>query len=234
MNRAKWIWLGCLGLIYASFWIWYGGNGDPISEEEGLEMLAEVERIHGVRLEDTPEGSMSRNLRDMLPNDDGKEFYAKEDVGAVLPDRDASIVVDMDLVRTQDATVRPIVTGTTSIDEILEAETQLALAVFEALGVTLTPAEREAVVRRPTRDLGALLAFGQASQAEAEGRIYVAIQGYRDGQRSYPSWRRTRDQLFYCAEVRRCPGADRPGRHSAALPPVAWQSRCLCLPRRSP
>jgi hypothetical protein len=76
MNRAKWIWLACLGLIYASFWIWYGGNGDPISEEEGLEMLAEIERLHGVRLEDTPEGSMSRNLRDMLPNDDGKEFYA--------------------------------------------------------------------------------------------------------------------------------------------------------------
>ena len=76
MNRAKWIWLASLGLIYASFWIWYGGNDDPISEEEGLEMLAEVERLHGVRLEDTPEGSMSRNLRAMLPNDDGKEFYA--------------------------------------------------------------------------------------------------------------------------------------------------------------
>ncbi|BDI60817.1 hypothetical protein [Qipengyuania nanhaisediminis] len=76
MNRAKWIWLASLGLIYAGLWIWYGGNGDPISEDEGLEMLAEVERLHGVRLEDTPEGSMTRNLRDMLPNDDGKEFYA--------------------------------------------------------------------------------------------------------------------------------------------------------------
>jgi hypothetical protein len=76
MNREKWIWRASLGLIYASFWIWYGGNGDPISEEEGLEMLAEVERLHGVRLEDAPEGSMSRNLRAMLPYDDGKEFYA--------------------------------------------------------------------------------------------------------------------------------------------------------------
>jgi hypothetical protein len=76
MNRAKWLWLGCLGLIYASFWIWYGGNGDPLSREEGLAMLAEVEQLHGVKLEDTPEGSMSRNLRAMLPNDDGKEFYA--------------------------------------------------------------------------------------------------------------------------------------------------------------
>ncbi len=76
MNRAKWIWLASLGLIYASFWIWYGGNGDPVTEEEGLEMLAQIERVHGVRLEDTPEGSMSRNLRAMLPLDDGKEFYA--------------------------------------------------------------------------------------------------------------------------------------------------------------
>lgn len=76
MNRAKWIWLASLGLIYASFWVWYGGNGDPLSEEEGLEMLAEVERVHGVKLKDTPEGSMSRNLQAMLPNDDGKEFYA--------------------------------------------------------------------------------------------------------------------------------------------------------------
>ncbi|WP_108787188.1 hypothetical protein [Erythrobacter sp. Alg231-14] len=76
MNRAKWIWLVCLGLVYASFWVWYGGNGDPISEEEGLEMLAKVEQVHSIKLEDTPEGSMSRNLRDMLPNDDGKEFYA--------------------------------------------------------------------------------------------------------------------------------------------------------------
>lgn len=76
MNRAKWIWLASLGLIYVSFWVWYGGTGDPISEEEGLEMLAKVERVHGVKLEDTPEGSMSRNLRAMLPHDDGKEFYA--------------------------------------------------------------------------------------------------------------------------------------------------------------
>ncbi|MEP3420663.1 MAG: hypothetical protein ABJN35_02915 [Erythrobacter sp.] len=76
MNRTKWVWLASLGLVYASFWIWYGGNGDPVTQEEGLEMLAEVERIHGVRLEETPEGSISRNLRAMLPHDDGKEFYA--------------------------------------------------------------------------------------------------------------------------------------------------------------
>lgn len=76
MNRAKWIWLALVALLYAGFWHWYGGNGDPISEEEGLAMLEKIEELHGIRLEDTPDGSLSRNLREMIPRDDGKEFYA--------------------------------------------------------------------------------------------------------------------------------------------------------------
>ncbi|WP_299193604.1 hypothetical protein [uncultured Erythrobacter sp.] len=76
MSKAKWIWLVLLASVYAGFWHWYGGNGDPISEEEGLAMLERVEQVHAIRIEDTPEGSMSRNLRAMLPHDDGKEFYA--------------------------------------------------------------------------------------------------------------------------------------------------------------
>lgn len=76
MSRAKWIWLSALAILYGCFWIWYGGNGDPVSEKEGKEMLAQIEQVHGIKFEDTPEGSMSRNLRDMVPHDDGKEFYA--------------------------------------------------------------------------------------------------------------------------------------------------------------
>ena len=76
MTKAKWIWLGAVALLYGAFWIWYGGNGDPLSQEEGEAMLADIEQVHGLKLEDTPEGSMSRNLLAMLPNDDGKEFYA--------------------------------------------------------------------------------------------------------------------------------------------------------------
>lgn len=76
MAKAKWIWAGAMVLLYGSFWIWYGGDGDPISQAEGEKMLAQIEQLHGVKFEDTSEGSMSRNLLAMLPNDDGKEFYA--------------------------------------------------------------------------------------------------------------------------------------------------------------
>ncbi|MEP2990439.1 MAG: hypothetical protein ABJN65_04410 [Parasphingorhabdus sp.] len=76
MGKAEWIWVAFLAILYGSFWIWYGGNGDPISQAEGEKMLGQIEQLHGVKFEDTPEGSMSRNLLAMLPNDDGKEFYA--------------------------------------------------------------------------------------------------------------------------------------------------------------
>lgn len=76
MSKAKVIWAAFLAIVYVSFWIWYGGNGEPISQAEGEKMLAQIEQLHGVKFEDTPEGSMSRNLTDMLPHDDGKEFYA--------------------------------------------------------------------------------------------------------------------------------------------------------------
>jgi len=76
MSKLKIIWVVFLLALYGSFWIWYGGNGDPITQAEGEKMLTEIEQVHGIKLEETPEGSMSRNLMAMLPNDDGKEFYA--------------------------------------------------------------------------------------------------------------------------------------------------------------
>lgn len=76
MSNLKVGWVVLLLAIYGSFWVWYGGNGDPLSQAEGEAMLAQIEQVHGIKLEDTPEGSMSRNLTAMLPNDDGKEFYA--------------------------------------------------------------------------------------------------------------------------------------------------------------
>jgi len=76
MSKIKAIWVILLAVLYATFWGWYGGNSDPISQAEGEKVLGHIEQVHGVKFEDTPEGSMSRNLLAMLPNDDGKEFYA--------------------------------------------------------------------------------------------------------------------------------------------------------------
>lgn len=76
MSKAKWIWLGVVALIYATFWVWYGGNGDPISQEEGEAMVAEIEQLYGFDTDALPEGHFIKNIREMIPQDDGKEFYA--------------------------------------------------------------------------------------------------------------------------------------------------------------
>ncbi|ANY19374.1 hypothetical protein A6F68_00848 [Tsuneonella dongtanensis] len=76
MGPAAWIWLSLLAVSYAAFWVWYGGRGRPLTKQEGDRLLARMEQMHGVSRDDAPPGSLTRNLADMIPHDDGGEFYA--------------------------------------------------------------------------------------------------------------------------------------------------------------
>lgn len=76
MPKSKITWIAVLAIIYASFWIWYGGNGEPISEAEATELIESLGQRHGTDIENAPVGSLPRNIVEMIPNDDGKEFYA--------------------------------------------------------------------------------------------------------------------------------------------------------------
>lgn len=75
--NLKWIkgaWIGLLLVFFLGFSAWYGGNGKPISAEEGAELLAQMRATY-----DTPDSSTRgfvENMEAMIPNDDGKEFYA--------------------------------------------------------------------------------------------------------------------------------------------------------------
>lgn len=55
------------------------------------------------------------------------------------------------------------------LSDILDAEKAIALRMFDALGVTLTPAERALVNVHATDNLQALLAYGRAVEAELRG-----------------------------------------------------------------
>ena len=116
-------------------------------------------------------------------------------VGSLTSTAPEALQVDANLARTADASVRSVVSASTALDDILEAETQLALEVFDALGVTLSVAEREAVVRRPTRDLAALLAFSRGVRAEMEGRLSDALREYQQAIRLDRSFAEPRERL---------------------------------------
>jgi len=59
--------------------------------------------------------------------------------------------------------------------QFFDAQKRMALAIYEAVGVELTPAERERVNRRPTENVQALLAYGLGLEAEDAGRFDEAV-----------------------------------------------------------
>lgn len=74
MRLIKIAWLASLATAFTVFCLWYGGNGKPISPEEGASLLMRLEQAY----QNSPanEGTFIENIREMIPNDDGKEFYA--------------------------------------------------------------------------------------------------------------------------------------------------------------
>ena len=59
------------------------------------------------------------------------------------------------------------------------AAAALALRIYEALGVQLTPAERERISHRQTQNVQALLVFGAALEAEDRGDHQRAAELFR-------------------------------------------------------
>jgi TolB-like protein len=55
------------------------------------------------------------------------------------------------------------------VRRLIEMQKELALGIYQRLGVELTPAERERVLRRPTENLQAVLAYGLGLEAADAG-----------------------------------------------------------------
>lgn len=66
-----------------------------------------------------------------------------------------------------------------AIGRLFDMEKQLALGLYEAMGVQLTVAERERVEQRATKNLQALLEFGWGLDEEDVGRWAEAARHYR-------------------------------------------------------
>jgi TolB-like protein len=89
-------------------------------------------------------------------------------------------------------TVQDLVSAEAPIDRIIDAEKALALLVFERLGITLTPAQRQRVEQRQTVQLAALVAYGRGVQAEAKGDAAGATAAFEDAARLDAAFMATR------------------------------------------
>lgn len=75
-----------------------------------------------------------------------------------------------------------------TLDQLLTLEKNIALGLFQQLGVTLTTAERNAVEQRPTRSLAAFVAYSRGLLLEDEGQFERAETFYQDAVRLDPGF----------------------------------------------
>jgi tetratricopeptide (TPR) repeat protein len=75
-----------------------------------------------------------------------------------------------------------------ALADLFALQSDLAIAIFERVGITLTAAERERVARRPTQNVQALLAFGLGIQDEDAARYRAATSDYERAVRLDPAF----------------------------------------------
>ncbi|MCR9078820.1 MAG: hypothetical protein NXH78_06955 [Hyphomonadaceae bacterium] len=74
LTRLKIAWVVFLTALFVWFSAWYGGAGKPISIEEGERLLEQIRQTY--ESADDSERRFLANIEDMIPRDDGREFYA--------------------------------------------------------------------------------------------------------------------------------------------------------------
>ncbi|MDQ6827592.1 MAG: CsgG/HfaB family protein [Gemmatimonadota bacterium] len=118
-----------------------------------------------------------------------------------------NILIDARIADVADGTVRPAVTATAPLADILAAEKELVFRIFGQLNINLTPAERATISERQTGDLAALLAYGRAVRFETEGRFADAEEQYAEALRIDPAFRLADLRLREVRQLRRSRGS---------------------------
>lgn len=77
---------------------------------------------------------------------------------------------------------------TNSVDQIFALQKQIVFRIFEQLGVTLTPAERQLVDRQATTNLNAFLAYSRGLQASDDGRFDDATRYFNEARTLDPNF----------------------------------------------
>lgn len=114
--------------------------------------------------------------------------------GVIVQQGNAGLSLDARLVRVADGTLSDPSTVSDALDALFTMQKALVFQLFDQLGVTLTPAERQAIERRPTSNLNAFLQYSRGLQAADDGRFEDAARFFNDA--------RTLDPGFGLAAVR--------------------------------
>ena len=113
----------------------------------------------------------------------GRLIQAGNLVNGAIVQQGTNLRLDARIVNVANGVIGDAATVNNSMDALFAMEKALVFQLFTKLGVTLTPAERQLVERRPTNSMAAFLAYSRGLQARDDGRFEDAAR-YFDEARS--------------------------------------------------
>jgi tetratricopeptide (TPR) repeat protein len=109
--------------------------------------------------------------------------------------------VDAALVNVSTARVQPPSEGTSPLDQLFDLEKQIAFAVFNNLGIQLSPAEQDAISQRPTQNLQAFLAYSRGLVDEDRGDYAAAQAEFNQAATLDPNFRAASQSAAAASEL---------------------------------
>ena len=118
----------------------------------------------------------------------GKMLHAGRLVQGSILQQGPQLRVDAAVVEVPTTRVAGSTNDDRALDELLTLEKNIALGLFQQLGITLTVTERNTIEQRPTRSLAAFLAYSRGLLSEDEGRFEDADRFYQNAVRLDPGF----------------------------------------------
>jgi TolB-like protein len=106
----------------------------------------------------------------------GRLIQAGNLVNGAIVQQGSQLRMDARVVNVSSGAIGEPASVQNSLDALFAMEKQLVFQVFDRLGVTLTPAERQLVERRPTQNMEAFLAYSRGLMALDDGRFQDATR----------------------------------------------------------
>ena len=96
--------------------------------------------------------------------------------------------VDAAVVSVENATVPAVESRSGSVSDFFRLQKEVAFALIEELGYTLTPEQREQIQREQTQNLQAFLAYSRGLQEEDAGNFDAAAEHFRQAHQIDPGF----------------------------------------------
>ncbi len=119
----------------------------------------------------------------------GKLIQAGQLVNGTLIQQGSTLRLDASLVNvTSGQQVGTPATAPGALDQIFAMQKAVVFGLLDRLQVRLTPAQRQAIERRPTNNLNAFLAFSRGLQASDDGRFDDAARFFENARQLDPGF----------------------------------------------